>query len=80
MQILQGEAMPLIEVFKCDNCKKIIEQPRDVYRLEMKGESWEQPCSAGGRSDTMRNVKELGFCESCARNIVAALQRMACQK
>lgn len=66
--------MPEIRAWKCDNCKKIIEQLRDVYRLEMKGENWEQPDPAGGHSDTMRNVKKLGFCEGCARQIVRSLQ------
>ena len=62
--------------WKCDNCKKIIEQPRDVYRMEMKGENWEQSDPAGGHSDTMRNVKRLGFCESCARDIKSSLEKI----
>jgi hypothetical protein len=70
----RGDEMPEFIGFKCDHCKKIIEQPRDVYRLEMKGENWEQPDPAGGHSDTMRNVKKLGFCEGCARQIVRSLQ------
>jgi hypothetical protein len=65
--------MPATEIWKCDHCHKIIEQPRDVYRLEMKGENWEQADPAGGHSDTMRNAKKLGFCESCSRQIVRAL-------
>ena len=72
--------MPLVEVFKCDSCKKIIEQPRDVYRIELKGENWKQSCPAGGRSETMQNIKQLGFCEPCARNIVYSLEKIACKK
>jgi hypothetical protein len=56
--------MPEAMIWKCDSCKKIIEQPRDVYRLEMKGDNWEQACPAGGHSDTMRNVKNL-FSANC---------------
>lgn len=71
--------MPEITVYRCDSCKKLIEQPRDVYRLEMKGENWEQPDPAGGHSDTMQNVKRLGFCETCARNIASSLKRLECK-
>ena len=46
----------------------------DIYRLELKGDPWLQGDPAGGHSDTMRNVKKLGFCEMCSRQIVRSLQ------
>ena len=68
--------MPEIKAFRCDSCNRIIENDRDVYRLELKGASWLEPCPAGGPSDRMQNVKRLGFCERCARQIVDSLKRI----
>lgn len=67
---------PLTDAWRCDHCKRIIELPRDVYRLELKGENWKQPDPAGGHADNMRNVKNLGFCENCSRQIVRSLQNI----
>ena len=66
-----------IEAWKCDSCGKIILSDRDVYRLELRGARWMEPDAAGGPSEPMRHVKELGFCEVCARHIVDSLKKIA---
>ena len=66
-----------INAYECDNCKKVILKPKDVYRLPMEGEEWWRPDAAGGPSDGMQNIKNLGFCEMCARDIKNSLKRIA---
>ena len=68
--------MPEIRAYQCDSCGAIITKDRDVYRLELKGAAWNEPCPAGGPSDRMQNVKRLGFCEKCARQILTSLKRI----
>lgn len=56
--------------WRCDHCKKIIEQSRDVYRLRTEGEMWRE----GPPSSDYQNVIKLGFCANCARQTVRSLQ------
>lgn len=64
--------MPEITVHRCDNpkCNAIIEKPRDVYRIYMKGEEWRE----GPPSSDCQNVIKLGFCAGCAGQIIRSLQ------
>ena len=68
--------MPEIRAYQCDSCGAIITKDRDVYRLELKGAEWWQADAAGGSSESMQNVKRLGFCEKCARQILTSLKRI----
>ena len=65
-----------ITVYKCDGCNNIVEKPRDVFRIKLEGDEWNEPDPAGGHSDIMKNVVMFGFCNRCARDIKKSLEKI----
>jgi DNA-directed RNA polymerase subunit RPC12/RpoP len=65
--------MPEVKAYKCDHCGKLIEDDREVYKIELKGRAWRE----GPPTSDCQNVIQLGFCSKCARRIVFALEEIA---
>lgn len=66
--------MSEIICFKCNGCGAIIESSKDRYRISLAGEKY---YIGPGNSDYGQNIKELDFCEKCARNIKSSLEKIA---
>ena len=59
-------------VTECDGCgKDLTGRCKDIYRMELKTEPWFEY-----HNERSRNVVKLEFCESCARNIKATLEKL----
>ena len=68
--------MPELVVFRCDGCNKIIESARDVYKMQLAGTEWIE----GPPIDHCQHVKNLGFCEMCARQLKRYLKDISERK
>lgn len=68
--------MPEIKAFRCDGCNKIIESSKDVYKLQLAGTEWIE----GPPLDHCQKIKDLGFCEGCARQIKRYLADIAAKE
>lgn len=65
--------MGKIKVIECDNpnCKKIMKDTRDIFKLVIKTDEYVVPCSPGPDYD--HNEIVLYFCERCARDVKKSL-------
>ena len=69
-----GGHMTEIRCFKCDGCGELIDSDRDRYKIILAGEKY---YTGPGSSDYGQNLKELDFCERCAKNIKTSLENIS---
>jgi hypothetical protein len=64
--------MPKIEAYRCDSCNRLIEDSRDIYKLQLAGKEW----ITGPPKDYCQNILDLGFCKECALEIKESLRQI----